>query len=173
MNQGNWGIYLMGWVDQIELPVGLQDQNFKVIDTMLYVDRLSPTIKIEPGAVELPTSLFMWEASDSNTSPYYTASLPMGGYTLRFQPAIPIAFRTVKSMDLHLADNGSLQNLYASAWDYELQKWVRIPLTGEHTNVPEASRYVGPDGEVKLRVVSNQGNMAQVTASNITLVVEP
>lgn len=135
--------------------------------------QLSPAIKVEPGQVELPASLLAWESSDANTSPYYTVGLPVGGYTLRFQPAIPFAFRTVKSMDLHLTNNGLLQNLYASAWDYELQKWVRIPLTGEHTNIVEPGRYVGPDGEVKIRVVSNQGDMGQVTASNITLVVEP
>lgn len=173
VSQGNWGIYLMGWVDQVELPVGLQDQNSKAIDTVLYMHRLSPAVKIEPGQVELPTSLLAWESSDVNTSPYYTVSLPIGGYTLRFRPAVPVPFRTVKSMDLHLTNNGLLQNLYASAWDYELQKWVRIPLTGEHTNVVEPGRYVGPDGEVKIRVVSNQGDIGQVTASNITLVVEP
>ncbi|MBN2117982.1 MAG: hypothetical protein JW730_15500 [Anaerolineales bacterium] len=172
-NRGNWGIYLIGWVDQVQVPAGLKDRDFKTIDTMLYVDSLSPAIKTEPGELRLPASLFVWESSTPNSSPYYTREVLAGGYTLRFQPAIPISFRTVKSIDLHLTNNGSLQNLYASAWDYEHKTWVRIPLAGEYTHIPDASRYVGPDGEIRIKIVSNQSNIAEVTASNISLVVEP
>jgi hypothetical protein len=76
-------------------------------------------------------------------------------------------------MDLYLTNNGSPQNLYASIWDYEFRKWVRIPLTGEHTSIQEANRYVGPGGEIKLKVDSNQSMVVDVTGSNISLVVEP
>ncbi|HSB00827.1 MAG TPA: hypothetical protein VLE49_09260, partial [Anaerolineales bacterium] len=173
MNQGNWGIYLMGWVDQVELPAGLKDRNFQAIDTMLYVDRLSPAIKTEPGELSLPTSLFLWESSTPSSSPYVTREVAPGGYILRFQPAIPISFRTIKSMDLYMATHSSFQSLFASAWDYELKKWVRIPITGAHSNVPEAGRFVGPDGEIRIRVTSNQSNLIEITGSNISLVVEP
>jgi hypothetical protein len=173
MNQGNWGVYLIGWVDEIDLPAGLQDRGFQAIDTLLYVQQVSPAVKIEPGEVQLPTSMFLWESSTPSSSPYVTRGIAPGGYILRFQPAVPISFHTVKSMDLYISTSGSYQDLFASAWDYELKRWVRIPLTGAHTNITEADRYIGPDGEIKIRITSNQSNNEELAASNISLVVEP
>ncbi len=172
-NDGNWGIYLMGWVDQIELPAGLKDQKFKSIDTMLYIDRLSPSIKAEPGQLRLPASLFTWESSSPTTSPYYAREVPPNGYTLRFQPAFPISSETVKSIELDLVTSASLQDLVASAWDYELEQWVTIPLNGNHTSIPDANRYVGPDGEIRIKIVSRRSDWTEISASNLTVVVEP
>jgi len=173
LNKGNWGIYLMGWVDESLLPVGLQNQKFKTIDTTLYIDMLSPSIKIEPDELTLPVGLFMWESSQPNTSPYYFSGIPTGGYTLRFRPAFPIRFREVRSLQLFLGSNTLPGELIASAWNYEEKAWSQLQLTGGKTNIPEASRYVGPDGEVKIKVISNRSDWTEITASYITLVVQP
>lgn len=173
LNDGNWGIYLMGWVDEIEVPADLKDQRSKAIDTMLYIDQLSPSLKIEPGEARLPASLFRWESSAPNASPYYVREMPPGGYTLRFQPAIPISPAAVKSIELYLTTNASYQDLVASAWDYELKTWVHVPLTGSYTTIPEAGRYVGPDGEIRIKIVSKRSDWTEISASNISVVVEP
>src|SRR5690606_28573679 len=60
-NIGNWGIYLMGWIEDELLPVGLQDQKFKTIDTTLFIGMLSPTLAGEDGGLRIPASLFRWE----------------------------------------------------------------------------------------------------------------
>ena len=173
MNEGNWGNYLMGWVDEIGLPASLKDQKSKTIDTMLYIDRLSPALKIEPGEVRVPTSLFIWESSQPNTSPYYTREMPPNGYTLRFQPAVPISPATVKSIDFYLTTNASYQDLVVSAWDYELKTWSHIPVSGSSTSIPEPDRYVGPDGEIRIMIVSRRSDWTEITASNISVVMEP
>jgi hypothetical protein len=173
MNAGNWGIYLMGWVDQMEIPVGLKDRRFETIDTMLYVDRLSPVIKTEPGELRLPTSLFIWESSEPNASPYYAREVSTGGYILRFQPAFPISFGVVKSINLYLTSNAASTDLIAAAWDYELKTWVTIPLSGSSTDIPEPDRYIGPDGEIRLKIMSNRSDWTEITASRISVVVGP
>jgi hypothetical protein len=173
MNRGNWGIYLMGWVDQAVLPTGLRDQRIKTVDTMLYIDMLSPAVKKEPGELSLPTSLFVWESSNANATPYYTREVPTSGYILRFQPVIPSPTEKVKSLDLYLNSNAPLGDIIASAWDYDRNIWVQIPLTASHTDVPEANRFVGPDGEIKIKILSNRSDWTEVQASNVSLVVEP
>jgi hypothetical protein len=173
INRGNWGIYLMGWLDQPLLPTGLRDKRSKTIDTILYIDRLSPTVKTEPGEYLLPGSLFSWESSTPDATPYYTRQIPTGGYTLRFQPAFPIPSQKVKSLDVYLASNAPPADILVSAWDYQNKTWVQIPVTSTHTNVPDPIRYVGPDGEIKIKVVSNSSSWTEVQGSNVSLVVEP
>lgn len=173
MNQGNWGIYLMGWVDEVEIPVGLEGQNFKAIDTILYIDRLTPAVKAEQDEIRIPASLFIWESSTAYASPYYSTEIPAGGYVLRFQPAFPLSFGTVTAIDLSLVSSAAPQDLIVSAWDYENEDWVRISLTGSFTHIPEPARHVGPDGEVKIKIMSNRSDRIEITSSNISLVVQP
>ncbi|MGB8984936.1 MAG: hypothetical protein WCC12_23935, partial [Anaerolineales bacterium] len=170
---GNWGIYLMGWLDQIDVPAGLQDRTFEAIDTMLYVDSLSPAIKTEPDEFRLPMSLFVWETSMEGASPYQAREIPAGGYSLRLRPVIPIAAENVKSMSLYLTSNALPAELVASIWDYEAQDWVRVAVTRSYTDIPEPHRYVGPDGEIKLKIVSNRSDWTEINGFNIAVVVEP
>jgi hypothetical protein len=163
----------MGWLDEIEIPVGLKDQRFETIDTMLYIDSLSPAVKIEPGEVTLPMSLFIWESSGPNASPYYAREVSAGGYVLRFQPAIPVSFRAVKSINLYLTSNAAISDLVVSGWDYELKTWMHIPLSGNSTNIPDPGRYIGPDGEIRFKITSNRSDWTEITASRISVVVEP
>lgn len=173
INQGNWGIYLMGWIDDAVLPISLQDQKSKTIDTTLYIDRLSPSVVIGRGELTLPASLFAWEASEPNVSPYYTSGIPTGGYTLRFKPAFPVRYREIKSLRFVFSSNAGPGEIIASAWNYEEKTWDPIQLMGGHTTIPEPDRYVGPDNEIRIRVISNRSDWTEITASSITLVVQP
>ena len=173
LNKGNWGIYLMGWIDESMLPVSLQDQKFKTIDTTLYIDMLSPSLQAGAGELTVPASLFRWESSNPNASPYYVSGVPTGGYTLRFRPALPMRFGEVKSLSLFLRTNALADEVIASAWDYEEQAWVPIQLTGGYTDIPDASRYVGPGNEIQIKVISNRSDWTEISASYINMVVEP
>jgi hypothetical protein len=172
LNKGNWGIYLMGWIDESMLPIALQNQRFKTIDTTLYIDMLSPSIKVGTGEVTVPASLLRWEASNPNTSPYYVSGVPAGGYTLRFRPAFPLRGE-VKSLQLFLRTNALPDEVIASAWNYEEKAWTPIPLTSGYISIPEAKQYIGPDLEVRIKVISNRSDWTEISASYITLVVEP
>jgi hypothetical protein len=169
---GNWGIYLMGWVDQSVLPVELRDKRSKTVDTMLYFHRLSPVIQYEGDEIALPVSLFAWESSTPEVSPYY-GQLSSGGYELRFKPGVPVPFRAVKSMHLQLTSNALPSDLIASAWDYETKDWVQISDNTYNINVPEPDRFVGPNGEIRIRVTVNRSDWTEIRASYVQLVVEP
>ena len=171
-NDGNWGIYLMGWVDQPVLPVGLKDKRSKTVDTMLYVHKFSPSIKYEGNELHLPISLFAWESSTPEISPYY-GQLTSGGYELRFRPGIPLQFRAIKSMNFQLTSNALPNELIASAWDYETKEWVQVSYGTYNTNIPEPERYVGPNGEIRIKVDVNRSDWTEIRASYIQLVVEP
>ena len=82
----NSGVYLMGWIDEISTPTGLQDQQQEAVDTMLFFEKLNPKVETEPGKLMLTSSIFSWESSlgDTITTPYYNMSNE--GYTMRFQP---------------------------------------------------------------------------------------
>jgi hypothetical protein len=173
LNKGNWGIYLMGWIDESMLPIRLQNQRFKTIDTTLYVDMLSPSIKAGADELTVPASLFRWESSNPNASPYYVSGVPTGGYTLRFRPAFPMGFGEVKSLGLYLRTSALPEEVIASAWNYEQREWTPIQLNGSFTDIPDANAFVGPDDEVRIRVVSNRSDWTEISASYINLVVQP
>jgi hypothetical protein len=174
LNRGNWGIYLMGWVDEAMLPIGLQNKRFKTLDTTLYVDMLSPSVKAGAGDWIMPASLFRWESSNPNASPYYVSGVPAGGYTLRFQPAFPIRFGNVKSLRLFLSSNTLPGEIIASAWNFEERGWTPLQLSSMgYTDIPEAKRYLGPDDEIRIKVINNRSDYTEISASYITLVVEP
>ena len=172
-NDGNWGIYLMGWVDQPVLTVGLKDKRSKTVDTMLYVHRLSPSLKFEDDEWNLPVSLLAWESSIPTVSPYY-GQLSAGGYELRFRPGIPVDFRSVRSLNFMLASNAPPDELISSAWDYTQKEWVEISSAGTYyRDIPEPERYIGPGGEVRIQVVVNRSSWTEIKASQIGLVVKP
>jgi hypothetical protein len=168
-NSGNWGVYLMGWVDKPVLPVTLKNKHSKSVDTMLYIHNIVPIVKTESGTLNLPASLFVWESSTPNISPYYGQN-PAGGYVLRFKPAVPVSFHKVVSLDLSLNSNANPNDLSASAWNYSIKDWVPFPKTSV---IPDADQFVGPDGEVKIKVITNTSGYIEITASYITLVVQP
>ena len=173
INTGNWGIYLAGWVDQPMLPVGLYDDKFETIDTMLYIHMLTPSIKVEPGTVKLPISLFTWVSSNSEVSAFQANSVPQGGYTLRFRPAIPIQFDSINSLNVTLTSNPSTSSLITSAWDYENESWVTILNNNYTVNIEEPERFVGPDGEIGLKIVNTKNDWVEITGLEITLTVTP
>jgi hypothetical protein len=171
-----WGIYLMGWLDEPLLPVRLRDRQFEAIDTTFYIMMLTPSFDIESGTVELSPNMFMWEASVESISPYFAESayFPPEGFTIHFRPAVPIRFSEVKLLTLHIETSAQPKDVLVSLWDLEKAAWVQMKnLSWGDTNIPEPWRYVGLDGEIRLKIEGDQNTWVEIKQSNFTLVLEP
>ncbi|MCJ7433035.1 MAG: hypothetical protein MUO77_06060, partial [Anaerolineales bacterium] len=172
----NSGIYLMGWVDEIPAPVGLQDQDFESIDTMLYFEMLTPAVKTEAGSLMLTSSIYGWESSLGDT---ITAQNQFSedGYTVRFQPSLPVHFSEVDSLTLHIESNVTPDKIQASLWNVAENTWMPIPLSisllDSDTDIPDAWQYVGTDGEIRLKLDGDQNDYIMITSVNFTLMVQP
>lgn len=169
----NSGIYLMGWVDEISTPAGLQGQSFESIDTMLYFEKLTPILKTEGGRLALTSSIYAWESSlgDSITTSYY--NLSDSGYTLRFQPSLPVHFSKVDSLTLNIESNAAPDKIQVLLWNFETNTWTLIPLKFYSTNVAEAWQYVGMDGEIRLNINGDPNDYVEITAVDFTVTVNP
>jgi len=172
VNRGNWGIYLMGSVDELKPPVQLQDKRTKDIDTVLYIHSLSPSIKKEPGLIKLPSSVFTWESSSPEGTPYYSMNIPSAGYILQFRLGIPLSYQKVNTLDIHLSSRNGNQDIVLSTWNNDMKTWENLELIGDLVHIDNADRYVGPDGEVRIQVKYTGTNWAEIEYSYVTLEVE-
>lgn len=174
LKEPNWGIYLIGWLDEPLTSIGLRDREFESIDTVLYIDQLSPGSEMTAAELKLPPSLFIWETSSPGSTPYYSNGIPVGGYILRFRPAVPIQFRAVKSLSVNMSSNANPADVFVSLWNFEQEAWTSVDdLVWGENQIPDAGRFVARDGEIRLRVDGNQNSYIEMQASNVTLVVEP
>jgi len=171
----NWGIYLLGWIDSPMLPAGLSQASFKTVDTTLYFSQLNPEFKFETETWQVPSSLFAWESSNPNNTPYSSSDMPADGYTLRFRPVLPAgSFSQVQALDLTIDCATTPDKVVVSLWDYERQRWspVEISNWGE-INVPAPAPYLGPGGEIQLKLDSVPNEWFDVLESSVKLVVGP
>lgn len=175
-NDGNWGVYLMGWIEEPVVPVGVRGQSFDAIDTTLYVVRLTPSFEYTGDVWRLTPSLLAWESSQPGASPYYSFEIPAGGYELHFHPVITAPFDSVETMILDVDVRSALgpQDIAASLWDFETGQWVKVEnLQWGENQIPEPLRYLGPGGEVRLRMQTPTNDYVEVARTTITLLVTP
>lgn len=175
-NDGNWGIYLMGWIEEPVVPVGVRDRSFDTIDTTLYVVRLTPSFEYTGNVWRLTPSLLAWESSQRGASPYYSYEIPAGGYELRFHPVITAPFDSVEMMILDVDVRSALgpQDIAASFWDFETGQWVKVEnLQWGENQIPEPLRYLGPGGEVRLRIQTSTNDYVEIARTAVTMLVKP
>ncbi|MEW6402671.1 MAG: hypothetical protein AB1649_12780 [Chloroflexota bacterium] len=175
-NYGNWGIYLMGWIDEPLLPVSVQDDRFETIDTTLYVLQLTPSVNYESTTWQLTSGLMAWESSQAGASPYFGNDVPTGGYILRFRPAVPVDFGNIRQLRLNLdtPSGAAASEAAASLWNFETEQWERIEILSWGTiDIADPERFVGPGGETRLKVDSLTNYSIQISPATITLVAGP
>lgn len=171
----NWGIYLMGWVEPPILPAHIQNTNATNFDTNLFIQMLTPAFQFEGNSWRLNSALFAWEASTLDAAPYFNSyRLNNRDYALRFRPAIPLQFSTVESLTVTLDGSSKPDKTTLELWDYETARWSRVEFTtwGE-ISVSAAERFVGPGGEVRLRLENDSNDWVEIYESHITLIVKP
>jgi hypothetical protein len=172
----NSGIYLMAWIDdEISVPVSLQDQASNTTDTLLYFEKLSPALEIAPGALMLTSSIYSWNSSlggnNTITTSYY--NLPSGGYEIRFQPSLPVHFNKVNSLRLTIGSNTTPDKIQTSLWNFKTKTWDRITLDSYETDIPEASQYVGMDGEILMIITGDPNDYFEIISIDFILMVQP
>jgi len=177
-NMGNWGIYLMGWLDDPLVPVSLQNRDANMVDTNLYIAMLSPSVKKEPGLLNLPSSLFIWESTNEAYSPYRASGVPGSSYELRFTPAIPLRFSEVRNFELDVNSSSYSYSpsyvIRVSVWDYESGAWFELQnYSGGAMNLADPSRYVDSNGEVWLRIEGDPNGWLELDSVKFTLTVAP
>lgn len=178
--------FLAGWSPKQPFEAGLQDVNFETSGESLYLFHLSPQIRWEGDEGLLPPALFTWEAL---TTPYsgspatpYDAWLDPEGFALRFRLALPIEYSAVKSLILTLergsnmgsASGSSPSRVGVSLWDFESQGWDDLgELAWGNHDLPNPERYVGPGGQVLVRLAAvGTFGQVQIGRADFTLVVE-
>jgi hypothetical protein len=165
----------MGWLDEPLLPVSLKGQAFDTIDTTLYVMKLDPAVKIASNSIRLNFGVLGWESSLRQASPYY-AELSPGGYVLRFRPAFPLPIQSVEQLSVNLATSTSVppNEISVFLWNFEKGDWTKMESVIWGINiVSDPQVYVGPGGEVRLRITNPKNNYMVVSHSTIILTVTP
>jgi hypothetical protein len=170
----NSGVYLMGWVDnEIPVPATLHGQNINATDTLLYFEKLTPTLTTESGALMLTSSIYSWDSSLGDTITTSNSNLSNGGYQIRFQPSLPIHFSKVDSLKFAIVTNTTPDKVHTSLWNFETQKWMPITLYPSDTAIPEAWQYVGMDGEILMNITGDPNDYFEITSIDFTLMVQP
>jgi len=170
----NWGIYLMGWLDESLLQAGLQETPFRTSGATLYVVMLRPSFAYGAGLLRLTPPLFAWESSDPNFSPYQEGwRLPAEGLVLRFKAAVPLSGVSVRRLSLDL-DGSTSDRPQAFLWDFERNEWVDVSYSSWGSiDISAPWRYVTPDGEIRLKLEGDQNGSYDLYHSLVTLVVGP
>lgn len=166
------GVYLMGWLDEIPAPIGLQDQSIKPIDTTLYFEKLAPSVSMQAKKIVLTSSLYHWESSLAGNA-LSSYSIPQGGYVVRYQPSIPVHLSAVDSLEFTLQTSAAPNKIEVSLWNFESKTWDIISLSFNLTSVPNAPKYVGTNGEIRFKISGSSNDYIDVQGINFTLRAQP
>ncbi|MBI4631456.1 MAG: hypothetical protein HY740_07040 [Chloroflexi bacterium] len=175
------GTYLIGWTDKSPLDATLTNSSYSVQDQTMYIVRVEPqVVVVNASTITVPPGLMTWEIIDpgptGNNATPYDSRLSGGYFSLRFKPVVRVDFNSVNSLVLHLTSYGSTgaPSLTLSLWDHNSNAWVKIDniVWGDNT-IGDASRYVGDDGRVDVKVESLRAQTpANIEAMDFTLTVQ-
>ncbi len=175
------GTYLIGWTDKSPLEASLTNSSYSVQDQTMYIMRVEPqVVVVNASTITVPPGLMTWEIIDpgptgNNASPY-DSRLSGGYFSLRFKPVVRLEYNAVKSLVLHLTSYGATgaPPLTLSLWDQETNQWIKIDnIVWGDNNIGDASRYVGDDGRVDVKVDSLRAQTpANIQAMDFTLTVQ-
>jgi len=171
----NWGIYLFGWMETPLLPASVADVSARAIDTSLVIQMLTPDFQFEGDSWLINDALLAWETSQPDATPYSSGyGLVNQGYALRFRPAIPLQFSSVESLTITLKGGSRPDKVTLEFWDYEINRWSQVEFADwGRISVIEPERFVGPGGEVRLKLGADPNDWSEVYESSIDLVVKP
>lgn len=170
----NTGVYLMAWVDkEIPAPIGLQGKELNATDTLLYFEKLTPALEIQSGELMLTSSIFSWESTLGDTITTSNYNISSDGYSIRFQPSLPVHFSKVNSLKLLLGINITPDKIQASLWNVQTKTWDIITLGQYSTDIPDPAQYVGMDGEILIKINGNQSDYYEITSFDFVLMVQP
>ncbi len=176
--RGN-NVYLVGWVQQAPVDVTLGGAEFEANDETLYVVELRPELSASAGVISIPPGLMTWTALDpaNPSGAPYGLNLYQGSEVgLRFFPTQLLTFSRVQDLVLHLESYGASGSTQANVdlWNFTSEAWDRQALAvgwGDNS-VPEPARYVGPGGEIRVRLTAAGQPNVSIERLDFTLTVE-
>jgi hypothetical protein len=178
VGRGN-GIYLVGWTSTTPAPARITDRAFNTIDTTLYLITLRPEINLGEATFTVPPALMMWtpleSAQGGPPTPYDLYVYQGDEYTIRFAPAQPLPFTEVSALTLHLSSYGvtGTANAKVDLWDFAESAWSQQKnLIWGDNPIAEPDRFVGPGGEIQVRIEYAGTTQANIERLDFTLVVE-
>ncbi len=176
------GIYLAAWSDKAPFTVGVEDAPFDTRAETLYLLRLPATI--QPGQngsqITLSPDFMVWQPLDQQTSggsygPYDIYLYDSDQLAFLFRPAQPVAYTTVDEVVVHLDEASGLTgqaNVTVDIWNYATGAWETIPnIAWGDTQLSTPVAFVGPGGEVQLRLSGQPGGYASVARIDATVVL--
>jgi hypothetical protein len=171
------GITFAAWSDGSPLSASLDGKQTLTSSTTLYLVALQPRLSLSPGRLSLPPGLFTWSVltpgAMGEAAPYDTMVSP-GGFGLRFEPVIAFPDRPVRSLTLRLSSYGATgrAGVAVQLWNYPTGGWEELPgLNWGETPIPNPAGYVGPGGEIRLRL-DNQDSFGPVQVESADFVLE-
>jgi len=175
--RGN-GVYLVGWSNQSPVVVSLANKGFQTVDSSLYLISLQPKLNLSTGSLAIPPGLMTWMSLDPSPSvsptPYDLYLYANTGLSLRFNPAPLLPHDKVQGLVMHLSSYGltSTSPVNIDLWDFTLNDWVRqAPAAWGDISVTNASRFVGPAGEVQVRAFNPTAQQVSIERLDFTLLV--
>lgn len=176
------GIYLSGWSDRAPFNVVVEDAPFETRAETLYLLRVPTTV--EPGQVDghitLSPEFMVWQSLDQQTSsgsygPYDIYLYDSDQLAFLFRPAQPVAYSAVEQVVVHLDESSGMTGtatVIVDVWNYTLGDWDPvIDIAWGDTELTSPSDYVGPGGEVQLRLTGQPGSYSSVARLDATVVL--
>ncbi|MBN2503618.1 MAG: hypothetical protein JXB38_22775 [Anaerolineales bacterium] len=172
------GFYLTGWAETDPIPASL-NQASRPQDTSLYLVSFSPIYEHQVSQQVYPPAFFTWEVIDTAGADYrvispYNMSLNGERYALRFMLSPQVSYEQVSDLIFHLEGPSYTSiNFTIYFWDFELETWSpqQISTWGDHA-IHDPSRYVGPGGDVRVRIDDQNYSNLQIDRCDFTLIVE-
>lgn len=174
-SNSNWGIYLIGWLDEEKSLATLEGFESKAADSTIYIYQVSPAVARPSNDFTLTTALLEWQSSSDDGSPYASYSYSNAEFSLHFRPAIPVEFSSVQKLKLNLDSYVTSSTVEVSLWNTTLNDWEIINnVTWGSFDVPDPENYVSKAGDVILRIKDGQNSgYIEMKKAAISLVVSP
>lgn len=132
--------------------------------------RLTPRPPLAAGAPPSTTSLVVDLATGTGPITFGTNSK----LYLRFQPASPIAFQSVQSLAIQVErlDSDDLTGLSLEIWDWTMGEWRPRGISVGNFPVNQPGNYVGPEGDVYVRIGNSGTHAIQLGNIGLTFVTQ-
>jgi hypothetical protein len=168
------GVYLIGWVDQVPLPIAVVGRSFSTSEIAVYVYALGVAGLDTDQTITVPQDLVLRQVEDStgevNVWPEGFHLGPESEVTFRFTIWPEVDVKHVDELVLDLQGSSSSGGApLVSVWHEERASWERLGVGWGTHPIHDAEAYVSPSGSVLIRFETGQETWAEVHGLVITL----
>ncbi len=168
------GVYLVGWVDQVPLPVTVVDRSFSMSEMAVYVYALAVAGLDTDQTITVPPDFVLRQVEESagevNVWPEGFHLGPESEVTFRFTLWPEVNVKHVDELVLDLQGSsfsGKAPSVFL--WREERAGWERLGVGWGTHLIRDAEAYVSSSGGVLIRFETGQETWAEVHGLTITL----